>query len=204
MNTTIESNTGKYITEGKDDAISYKTYVDLMQHLVDNEATTGDEQTESNINYTKLNQRRMKRWDKTVKISDAASSKIIDSKKKLTWLVISESWCGDAAHVLPVMNKVAELNDGIDLRIVMRDEHPELMGAFLTNGSRSIPKLIVIDVEANKVVNSYGPRPNELTRLVNEFKATHGKLTAEFKEDIQRWYNKDKGQHIIEDLITLL
>ena len=40
--------------------------------------------------------------------------------------------------------------------------------------------------------------------MVNAYKAEHGMLTIEFKEDLQRWYNKDKGQSTIEDLVQLI
>lgn len=145
-------------------------------------------------------QKRMKRWDKTLKVSEETKESIKNTKRNATWLVITESWCGDAAHILPAINRVASLNENINLKIVLRDENLELMDAFLTNGSRSIPKLIMIDNVTEEVINTYGPRPNELTKMVADYKEEHGKLTDEFKEDIQKWYNKDKGQAIINDL----
>jgi len=185
-------------------SISYQEYRELMQKLVDSSATTGPEQTESLINYTQLNHRRMRRWDKTVKINDLVKTKLNHFTEKATWLVITESWCGDAAHVMPVMHKIAELNPNINFRVVFRDEHEELMDAFLTNGTRSIPKLIMINDVTGEVIDTYGPRPSKATAMVNAYKEEHGKLSPEFKEDLQLWYNKDKGQNIIEDLTELL
>ena len=78
------------------------------------------------------------------------------------------------------------------------------MNSFLTNGNQSIPKMIAIDTESGDVLKTYGPRPSEATQLVNDYKETHGILTSEFKEDLQKWYNKNKGQNIFNDLITLL
>lgn len=192
------------ISESLEKAISYKDYRDLVSKLVDKESTTGNEKTEALVNYTMLNDRRMRRWDKTVKLSEDIKSKIKDFDKKVTWLVLTESWCGDAAHIMPVINKVAELNDNIDYKVVMRDENDELMRQFLTNGGKAIPKLIAIDKDTNEVINTFGPRPSVATDLVNAYKEEHGKLTPEFKEDLQRWYNKDKGQSTLEDLLNLL
>ncbi len=192
------------IKSSLDKSISYSQYRDLVNDLAENGQTTGLEQTEALINYTQLNARRMKRWDKTVKVSETASAKISDFGERITWLVITESWCGDAAHVIPVLNKLAELNDNIDLRLVMRDENLELMDMFLTNGGRAIAKLIMIDTETGEVLNTFGPRPSEATALVSDYKAAHGKLTAEFKEDLQMWYNRNKGQNIIEDITGML
>ncbi|MBC3845502.1 thioredoxin family protein [Winogradskyella echinorum] len=185
-------------------SINYQDYRKLVAQLVEEHSTTGNEKTEALVNYTMLSDRRMKRWDKTVKISDEIKAKVESFSKKVTWLVITESWCGDAAHIMPVINKVAELNDHIDYKIVMRDENDALMNQFLTNGGKAIPKLIMIDNETNTVVNTFGPRPTVATNLVNAYKAEHGQLTLEFKEDLQRWYNKDKGQSTIEDLVNLL
>lgn len=192
------------ISESLKKSISYAEYRALVSQLVEENSTTGNEKTEALINYTMLNDRRMRRWDKTVKLSEAAKTKIESFDTKVTWLVITESWCGDAAHIMPVIHKVAELNNNIAYRIVMRDENDDLMNQFLTNGGRAIPMLIMIDDNTNEVLDTFGPRPSIATEMVNTVKAEHGQLTLEFKEDLQRWYNKDKGQSTIEDLVGLL
>ena len=175
-----------------------------MKQLVADHSTTGNDKSEAMVNYTMLNDRRMKRWDKTIKVPQDLVDRVSEFNEKATWLVLTESWCGDAAHIMPIMNKIAELNNNIDFKVVLRDENPELMDMFLTNGSRSIPKMIMIDDESGEVVNSYGPRPSEATKIVNDYKKEHGKLTPEFKEALQRWYNMDKGQNTMEDLTTTL
>ncbi|OUR94685.1 thioredoxin family protein [Flavobacteriales bacterium 34_180_T64] len=192
------------IEYNKQKSVSYKAYRDIVTQMVDEQSTTGNDKSEAMVNYTMLNNRRMKRWDKTIKISHESREKILDFRGDVTWLVITESWCGDAAHVTPVMNKVAELNPGIDLKLVLRDENDALMNQFLTNGGRAIPKLIMIDNSTNEVLNTYGPRPSEATKLVADYKDLHGSLSPEFKEDLQHWYNKNKGQNIIDDLIKLI
>ena len=201
---TTQLDLANVIEESLKKSLSYQDYRALLSRLVEENATTGTNQSEALINYTALNDRRMKRWDKTVKISDEDINAIKNATVNQTWIVLTESWCGDAAHVIPVINKVAELNTGINLQLVMRDENEQLMDLFLTNGGKSIPKLIQFDNTTKTVLNSYGPRPTEATKLVNDFKKKHGTLTAEFKEDLQRWYNKDKGQNVIKDLIELI
>lgn len=184
--------------------MSYQEYRNMVSIVVEKKSNTGHEVTEALADYTMLNDRRMKRWDKTIKINEAIATSIKNKPFNQTWLVITESWCGDAAHVMPVINKIAELNDGISYRVVLRDENDALMDQFLTNGSRSIAKLIMIDNKTKQVVSTYGPRPSTATTLVNNYKTKHGSLTPEFKEDLQKWYNQDKGQTVIADLITLL
>ena len=192
------------ISTSLEKSMSYSEYRDLVAQLTEENSTTGSQKTEALANYTALNNRRMKRWDKTIKLSEDAKNKVVSASKKITFLVLTESWCGDAAHIMPVINKVAELNDNIDYKVVLRDENDDLMSQFLTNGGKSIPKLIAIDNETNAVVNTFGPRPSLATQLVNDYKAKHGKLTPEFKEDLQRWYNKDKGQSTVNDLVDLI
>lgn len=184
-----------------DKAMRYQAYRELTQKHVENGSSSGPDQSEAYINYTKLGHARMKRLDKTVKISEEVSAAIQAVKKKTTWLVLSETWCGDAGHALPVLNKLAELNDNIELKIVLRDDNIELMNQFLTNGGMSIPKLI--QVQNNEVTATWGPRPSTATNLVNEYKAKHGSLTPAFKEELQGWYNKDKGQTIAGDIASL-
>lgn len=196
MNTTIQNSLNN--------SMSYQEYKDLVKQLTAENSTTGDVKTEALAEYTKLNDKRMKRWDKTVKVSQKIQDQIAAFEGKATWLILTESWCGDAAHIMPVMNKIAELNKNINFKVVLRDENDDLMNQFLTNGGKSIPKLIMIDDELEEVVNTFGPRPSEATQLVNDYKEAHGKLTPEFKEDLQGWYNKNKGQNIIDDLAKML
>jgi hypothetical protein len=184
--------------------MSYNEYRTLVQQLLEENKSTGNTQSESLLNYSQLNDRRMHRWDKTLRVPEEIEQKISKFGKEITWLVISESWCGDAAHVLPVINKIAELNSNIQLRIVIRDENMDLMNQFLTNGSQSIPKLIVLEKNTLEVLTTWGPRPSEATKMVEDYKKEHGSLDAAFKEDLQMWYNKDKGINIMQDLTSLI
>jgi len=204
METLQNTELKNIIKNSLEQAVSYQDYRTLVKELVAKDSNTGAEKSEALANYTKLNDRRMKRWDKTVKVSEAVKEQVANLNVNQTWVVLTESWCGDAAHVMPVMNKVAELNDNIHFKVVLRDDNISLMNEFLTNGGQAIPKLIVINNDTKEVVNTFGPRPSEATKLVNDYKAEHGKLTPEFKEDLQGWYNKDKGQNAIDDLVKLL
>lgn len=204
MKTMIEKSKEQIVQEALPKAISYQAYRQLMDDHAVQETSTGPNQTEALTNYTMLNQRRMKRLDKTTKLQEADIAKIQEFKGDVTWLVITESWCGDAAQTMPVMQKIADLSDGIDLKVILRDENLELIDAFLYNGGRSIPKLVAIDNTSGDVVGDWGPRPSEATKMVNDYKEAHGKLTPEFKQDLQVWYNKDKGQNTVADLVTFL
>ena len=182
---------------------TYQEYRDMVGSLAAEGKTTGPEQSASYVEYTQLNNRRMNRWDKTLKLAPETVEKIKAVDRKLQFVVLTESWCGDAAPSLPVMHKISELNPNITMTVVLRDENPELIDQFLTNGAKSIPKLIVLDEASQDVLGDWGPRPKPATKLVQDYKAEHGKLTAEFRQDLQLWYNKDKGQSILSELIAL-
>ena len=145
----------------------------------------------------------MKRLDKTTKISDETAQEIQKLATPQTWLVLTEGWCGDAAQNLPVIYKMAELNKNINLKLVLRDENLALMDLFLTNGGRSIPKLIALDAD-NNVIDTWGPRPKVATKMVADYKEKHGSLDPQFKEYLQVWYNKDKGLSTQEDFVSLI
>lgn len=185
-------------------AKSYEDYKSMVIDLSKEGKSTGPVQNESRVNYTKLNNQRMKRLDKQTRLSEEALNAAEKIDKDFTWLVLTESWCGDAAQTLPVINKFSEVNKNIDLKVVLRDENDELMGQFLTNGSKSIPKLIVIENESKKVVNSWGPRTEKATRMIQEYKEKHGKIDEIIKKDLQVFYNQDKGKQIEKEMISLL
>lgn len=183
--------------------ISYTEYRDLVSDLLKEQKSTGPNQSEALYNYSLLNDRRMKRLDKTSKLTEETIENVKKISQPQTWLVLTEGWCGDAAQNLPVLNKIAEENENVDLKLVLRDENLELMDAFLTNGGRSIPKLIALDENKN-VLFTWGPRPSVATKMITDYKEQNGVVDAKIKEDLQRWYNKDKGINVQEDLISLL
>jgi thiol-disulfide isomerase/thioredoxin len=205
METTIlQDKIALLLAESLEKAIDYTTYRKLIQGLVDYNSNSGLEKTEALANYTQLNNKRMKRWDKTLKFPEGYLQSLPKVEKQLVWLVITESWCGDAAPSIPVISKVAEAVDNLELQLVFRDENPELMDQFLTNGSKSIPKLIMLEKATNKVLGTWGPRSTKPTAMVKSQKENYGLLTAEFKQDLQVFYNKDKGEDVFKDLRDLL
>jgi len=190
----------KSLTKAK----SYVDYKRMILDLLKEGKSTGLDQNEDLFNFSKLNDKRMKRLDKHTKLSENAKLKTEKVQKDFTWLVLTEGWCGDAAHTLPVINKFAELNPKIELKVVLRDENEDLMNEFLTNGSKSIPKLVVLEKRTNKVIGSWGPRSKTAAKLVTDYKEKNGRIDAEFKKQLQIWYNKDKGSNIENEMVELI
>lgn len=118
-------------------------------------------------------------------------------------LVISEDWCGDASNTVPVMARMAEVMHNIQLRVVKRDENPELMDAFLTNGARSIPLALVLRPDWT-VAGTWGPRPAELQEFVLREKKAALRPVDEIYRDVRRWYAKDRGETTQRALLDIM
>ncbi|NHN27002.1 thioredoxin family protein [Flavobacterium jejuense] len=185
-------------------SFAYEEYKALVTKLIEEGRSTGNNQSEALLHYSQLNETRIKRLDKTIVVEESIASDLKQLKKEFIWLVISEGWCGDAAQLLPIMNKMAELSNAIDLRIVLRDANKDLMDLFLTNGSQSIPKLIILDANTKEVVADWGPRPEPARKLIADYKAQYGVVDEPIKIDLQKWYLQDKGLTTQEELMQLL
>lgn len=184
---------------------SYAEYRKLVTDLLSEGKSTGDAQSESLTHYTSLNEARMNRLEKTIKITEDTIDKLQKLENHYIWLVISEGWCGDAAQILPIINKMALASDKkVDLRIVLRDENDELMSQYLTNGGRAIPKVIVICKEAGIVRADWGPRPKGATQLMADYKKEFGVIDDKIKTDLQLWYLADKGVSVQEELLEIM
>jgi len=182
---------------------SYQDYRKVVSQLIKEGKSTGNNQSDDLLHYSELNETRMNRLEKTIQITTEVQMQISQMDKKYTWLVISEGWCGDAAQILPIINKMAELSENIDLRIVFRDENEALMNDFLTNGGKSIPKLIVLD-EANNVLGDFGPRPEPARKLIADYKTKNGVVDEPIKVELQKWYLHDKGITTQNEIIQLI
>ena len=184
---------------------SYAEYRKLIVDLLQEDKVTGIEQSEDLLNYSALNETRMHRLDKTIAISDENIALLQSIKNNYIWLVLSEGWCGDAAQILPVLNKMAlASSDKIELKIVLRDENEELMNLFLTNGSKSVPKLIVLEKASLNVEANWGPRPLGAVHLIQEYKEQFGKIDETVKTDLQLWYLHDKGISTQNEMMHLM
>ncbi|MFZ6052336.1 thioredoxin family protein [Halocola ammonii] len=195
----------KLIEAGYESALSYSEYCQLIDKLHNEEKTTGAVQSDVLLEYSKLNKHRMDRIGRNVKIYDETQDILDSIDEPLTWILITEAWCGDAAQSLPVINAMAEASDKINLKLVLRDDHPELMDMFLTNGGKSIPKLICVSNE-DELLFTWGPRPEVLQQKVKNYKAQSEPKPeySEFVKDLQKWYAKDKAKSIQSEIADLI
>ena len=75
-------------------------------------------------------------------------------------LVITEDWCGASVASVPFAIKLVEGLPGVEMRIFLRDENPDLMDQFLKNGLyRSIPVIVFQDEHMNELARFIERRP---------------------------------------------
>jgi hypothetical protein len=184
-------------------ATSFEQYITLLESLMEQGKTTGADQSELMVAYAKLNLQRMRRIDKTTKLLPELQETLAAIKQPQTWIVLTEGWCGDAAQILPLFHVIAAQYPVIQLRILLRDENTTLMDQYLTNGGRSIPKLIIIDTASLTELGNWGPRPAAAHQLLIDLKSA-GADMEEMKEKLHGWYAKDKTVSVQQELITLL
>jgi hypothetical protein len=185
-----------------DSAMSYQEFFNMVHTMAEEEKTTG-EQIEGHVLATKMNAHRMKRVQKMTILDEAMTTKLKNYGPNLKFLVIAESWCGDALQNIPVMAKMAHACNCVDIKVIMRDKHLDIMDQFLTNGSRSIPIMILLD-ENHNVLGKWGPRPEVIQVQVMKNKETQQLTKSEMNVKIQRWYSKDKGLSLQAEIIEML
>lgn len=194
----------KFTKEILEQGLSYKEYRDLIDNLLSNGKTTGDGHPESYVEFTKVNVHRMERIDRTFKIESDSLNFLNNIDKKLLFVVLSEAWCGDAAWNLPVINKIAESSENIQLKVFLRDRFPEIMDNYLTNGGKAIPKLVCLEEESLKELFVWGPRPEGAANIMIQWKKNQIGEKSEALANIQKWYGKDRGKSVLNEIVQLI
>lgn len=170
--------------------MDYLTYRALVDQLLLEGKATGD--VTYDLHYTKMNVQRMNRVDKTASLTADLTATINQLDENYKFLVITEGWCGDAAQIVPVINKIATASLGrIDLKFVLRDKNLPLIDAHLTNGGRAIPVLIILNEAADEVLATWAPRPQVLQELLKEWRKETTEMPI-LAEKLHGWYAKDK------------
>jgi Thioredoxin len=183
-------------------SLTYSDYMELMkdQAAADPEGMAPEDAEK--VEYTKLNLHRSGRigrtWRPTEELTALADR--IDSPQ--VWMVLTEPWCGDSAQCLPAIATLAAGNPLVDLRIVLRDQNLEIMDQFLTNGTRSIPQLVILTA-AGEMLTQWGPRPAEAQNVFDEAKHA-GLEKPQIQEKLHLWYGRDRGRALDQEFIGLL
>lgn len=185
-------------------AMDFDESLQEMERFVRENVAVSSKQTTDDQHLIKLNFQRMKRVYKTTVINNKLMELASNLRQSLIWMVITDPRCGDSAQSIPVMQRIAELTSKIKLKIILRDEHPEIMDAFLTGDARAIPKFICLDSETLKVLGTWGPRPKPLQEILMKHKENPVMSKSEFSEKIQRKYLEDRTRTIQKEFLELL
>lgn len=170
--------------------------------------------------YYDINKHRVKRLRNTIRLETdtihelrglwtaPADSEHLDknasgSSRKRFWLVINEFWCGDGAQITPIIEAFTNASEGgIETRVIFRDEHPALIDKFLTNGSRSVPKIIQMNAQF-EVLGSWGPRPKAAQELVVRLKS-NPETASSYSEWLHKWYADDHQRSTQKELLEFI
>jgi hypothetical protein len=181
-------------------AYTYLKYREILDQKLAEPA--GSEESDKYRPHMAKNVKLMEGYDKSYVVSDALISAIKKAPIAI-WLVITEGWCGDAAFSSPMLAAIERaVPEKVKLRFLFRDENLDLIDAHLTDGGRSIPKVIMLN-EALKEVGVWGPRPAELQPLLKEWKLQDipfPKILVMTKE----WYDHDATESTQDELLTLV
>jgi hypothetical protein len=117
-------------------------------------------------------------------------------------VVLAEDWCGDASSTVPVVARFAEAV-GIELRILRRGQHPEVMDRYLgTGGARAIPVVIVLS-DTMEEIGHWGSRPAELQAFVMG-ERSKGRTSKDYFPEVRRWYARDRGESTLREILAVM
>ena len=181
---------------------TYQEYLDFQTNLLENEQCTGPEQSPDKIEFTKLNAQRMKRVGKQFKLSKSEESYLESLDVNWRWIVLVESWCGDAAQNLPIIAAIASHIPNLKFKVILRDENPHIIETHLTNGGKAIPKLICCNLDTGIEIGTWGPRPAKIQDLVTKLKRDNPEMShADLNQNLHAYYAKNKGIEMTNELL---
>lgn len=182
--------------------MNYQEYTALFERIINSDNPPPPYDNPDYLEYTRLNYSRMTRWNKTLQLDDELVAVLKSLQKRQHWIIIVEPWCGDVAHSLPFLVRLAEQSPMITYELQLRDSEPFLINAYLTRGTKSIPKLIIRDEEGADLA-TWGARPEAAQQMMDELKAANTDWET-VKVRLQNWYNNDKGVSLQRELLQLV
>ena len=184
---------------------TYSEYKSMVIDLFEKDKVTGPNQSEVFIESTKMSIQRMKKWDKIFKVSDELVQNLNKLEDDWTWYVITEGWCGDASQIIPVVSKIAYQSNRVELKLLLRDENPDIMSKYLTNGGMAIPVLVAVNNRTGEELPHWGPRPKSIGERLVQYRKDNPEISkSELSKELHLWYAKDKGMSTQKDIHDLV
>jgi hypothetical protein len=185
-------------------SMSFEEYIRLTESIVAGNSSDEIYRNEKMLNYTKDNLARMNKIASNLAIDKRLYNELQPLQEEQTWVCITEPWCGDASQIVPALYLIASCNANIDFRILLRDANEDIMNNYLTNGGKSIPKLIMLQSETLEEIESWGPRPAVIQQIVQE--QIHDTTTSfgDKVRMIHKWYDENNSKDLQEEFITIV
>jgi hypothetical protein len=181
--------------------LSIEAYQDFFEKVSNKEIVEAPYDEDTFFLYTEANFKRSVKIRNKVELDKKLYNELNEGTENWTWILITEPWCGDASFIQPVIEAIC-IAGNIDLKIALRDKEEDLMNAYLTNGGKSIPKLVVIDENFQEVFH-WGPRPAELQQLIKDLLNSGGSNDEKLKL-AHVWYRKHGNETIQKELLGLI
>ena len=132
-------------------------------------------------------------------IEPQVAAAVANLPKPIHVMVIGEEWCPDVVRHVPVLQKMADLSNNIQVRYFFRADCPEVFVRFLTNGGEAIPKFIFLS-DAFVECGNWGPMPGRLVDIIARGKACNN--IAKAREQVYALYQADdKRREVVEELL---
>ncbi|MCL6523831.1 MAG: thioredoxin family protein [Thermoflavifilum sp.] len=181
----------------------YTAYLQYVHQLVIAGETSGSVQHPQLVHFTRLNERRMQRLEKTVQLLPELIQLTHQLEVSWYWVILTEAWCGDAAQHIPVIEKIAREIHEVHTVYLLHDQHLDLMDRYLTRNGRAIPKLICFSQTTREEIFQWGPRPTPAQDLfwrLHDQGIPHDQIV----EKVQYWYLHDHARTIQQEFMHLL
>ncbi|WP_046226088.1 thioredoxin family protein [Paenibacillus dauci] len=145
-------------------------------------------------------------------LEDHEFFKLLQHRDDLRSIIIAADWCGDVVRNIPVVFRAFE-EAAIPTRVLILEEHQDVMDEYLTMGGRSVPIVIITDTGGH-VLGQWGPRPQHVQELMVAFRQEnpdreapdYKDKMAEVRKGMMERYGEGSASHamVIRELRELL
>jgi hypothetical protein len=182
--------------------LTYAAYDELCQQQAEQDVAGLPPEEVERFEFARLNLHRSRRIGRTYRVAPELEALLRRLAGPQIWLVLTEPWCGDSAQCLPHVAAMAERGADVDLRILLRDDNPDIMDLFLTDGKRSIPILVAFGENGEELFR-WGPRPAAAQAVFEEARA-EGLEKPQILERLHLFYGRDRGRALEAEFVRLL
>lgn len=181
--------------------MTWEQYLSCFEEILSGDVPEAPYNDPHYLEYARMNQQRQNRWLKTAVLHDDTKKALEQIDQQQQWVLITEPWCGDAAHSVPIIALMAQHNPKIRLDIQLRDSGSEI-DQYLTDGGKAVPVLIIRNRQG-KDLGVWGPRPEACQEMFLQMKQD-GLSLDEQKLKLQQWYNADKALSVQQEITALI